>query len=371
MAQVARRLAAMGHRLVTVTQNPDLMRRAFTGLDATMEPAPTSPVPEIPAGFADSYAELLLRCGFADPADIGTRLTEWAALFARHRPDLVITDFAPTAMLAARRAGLTVAAVENGYSLPPRQDPLPFTRAWEVPPPDRLRTLDDTARRAINQALAAQGDAPLDSLAALFDVAAPILCTVPELDHYQDRGPADFFGPIYAQDTGVAPGWPQAPGPRVFAYLDTAHPTYAPTLHALAQKGWPTVLHARGAGGAPASSTLRCHAEPVQMDLALAQCDIVVCQGLATVSAALLAGRPIVQMPGHLEQTMVLHRVVVQGLGVGVLREAGHEHVAAALDLVRSDPGYASRARAFADRYHGFSSADASQAVAADCAALL
>ena len=142
-------------------------------------------------------------------------------------------------------------------------------------------------------------------------------------------------------------------------------------LVALERKGWPTVLHARGAAASANARAVRLHALPVHLDQALAQCDLVLCQGLATVSAALLAGRPIVQLPGHLEQAMILHRVVCQGLGVGVLRDAGLEAISVALDLVHDDAGYARRAASFSRHYHGFTSTLAAESVAEQCAALL
>ena len=324
----------------------------------------------MPTHFADSYADILLRCGFADETTLGARLDRWAALIRAADPRLIITDFAPTAMLAARWLGIPVAAVENGYSLPPAETPLPFTRAWEVAPPGRIAALDGAVLAVINACLVARGASPLPTLAALFDTAGAFLCTVPELDHYPARGPADYFGPVYATQTGTAPDWPPGTGPRVFAYLDAAHPTFQPTLDALARKGWPTALHVRG--GTPLTpANIRLHKEPVQLTRALAECDLVIGQGLATITAALLAGRPVVQMPGHLEQTMILHRVVLQGLGVGVLRAANADGVTLALDTLQRETAYTTRARAFADRYHGFTAEAAAAAVVEACEYLL
>ena len=371
MAEVARRLAAMGHAIAVVSQSLPLMRRVFADITTEFDEAPLAPA-GAEQRFADSYADVLLRCGFDDPAALGARLDAWGRLLDRRAPDLVITDFAPTAMLAARLAGVPVAALENGYSLPPPGDPLPFTRAWQTADPARLRSLDEAALATIDACMAARNRPGLGRLAGLFDVAAQFLCTVPELDHYQDRGEAAYFGPIFAPGKGEAPDWPDRSGPRVFAYVDAGNPATAHLLEALEQTGWPTVMHRRGGGAdGGGGGSVRIHAEPLRFDLVLAQCDLVVTQGLATVSGALLAGRPVVQAPAHLEQMMILHRVVHQGLGVGLLRGADLHAAKAALDMVWPDGGFADRATAFARRYHGLSSDLAADAIAAECAELL
>ena len=370
MAEVARRLAAQGHQIAVATQSLDLVRHIFAGITTAIEPAPM-PSPSAATHFADSYAEVLLRCGFDDPVTLENRVEVWLAILARHRPQLIITDFAPTAMLASSIAGIPVAAVENGYTLPPPQNPLPSTQAWQIADPARLQALDDAVVRVTNACLAARGQPGLVSLAGLFRGATPFLCTLPELDHYVDRANGDFYGPIYAQSTGEAPEWPAGPGPRVFAYLDPAHPVFGPMLDALVQLGWPTVLHCRGGGGMDRqNNSVRVHAATVQFSRALAECDFVICQGLATVSAALLAGRPIVQVPDQLEQMMTLHQVVRLGLGAGVLAGANTGSAVTALELLRTDAGYAHRATQFARRYHGFTSGLAADAVAEGCAAL-
>jgi UDP:flavonoid glycosyltransferase YjiC (YdhE family) len=374
---VSRHLATRGHEISLVSCHPRAAHRLFHPLGIAVYPAPLRRVALGKVRATDSYAQMLLDTGYADSVGLAATLRAWRDGFARLQPDLVIADFAPTAMLAARHLGVKVAAVGQGYTLPPATRPLPFARPWEPAPRERLVLLDAAATASINAALidlAGPRTPRLSGLADLFDVENSFLCTFPELDHYPDRGDAAYFGPIYVDTRGVAPRWPDVPGPRIFAYANSRHPTFAAMLSALTQSGYATVLHASGLtpsqAASASASTVQVSAEPIRLRDALAACDAVVCQGIGTASAALVAGKPVLLMPEYLEQEMTLHCVDRQKLGVGVSRWASVETVLSALRFVLNNPVCRSRAADFATHYHGYTPDLAAEAVAEGCDAL-
>ncbi|MFO1029351.1 MAG: hypothetical protein U1E70_29625 [Acetobacteraceae bacterium] len=367
-------LQARGHSLSMVCNEPRPAHQVFHPLGIPVYPAPELRRDWGAPAATDSYAQLLLGCGYAKAPAVGAMLRAWRRGFERLQPALVLADFAPTAMLAARLDGVRVAVIGQGYTLPPPTRPLPFTRAWEAPPVERLALLDTAATASINAALvdaAGPGVHRLAGLADLFDVDASFLCTFRELDHYVGRGEADYYGPVFGDSRGVAPEWPDQPGPRLFAYLNAAHPLFRTVVSALRQSGIPVLLYARGLAAAAvpevAGSTLRVSLEPVHMQQVLADCDAVLCQGIGTVAAALLAGRPVLVAPEHLEQDMVTYRVHQQALGVGLVPGATEEMVQAALRVVLDATLCRDRAVAFARYYHGFSPAMAAEAIAEIC----
>lgn len=374
LAAVARLLAADGHEVHAVLPGVAAGQAVFAGCAAGVHRAPMLRG-NAGTGYADSYAEVLLRCGWTDPAQLGTVLRAWDHGLRRLAPDLLVADFAPNAMLAARAAGIPVIALGTGFTVPPACTPMPFTRAWDTPRPGRLEALEAEAVAGANTALAGLGGAPLPSLAALFDAQARFLCSFPELDHYAQRGPAPWHGPIYARRDGIEPDWPDLPGPRVFAYVHAGHPHFTTLLQALATRRLPTVMYAAGLTPAQVQGVadpdilrfVRFHGAPLRLDAALAGCDIVACHGVATVSAALAAGKPVLHLPGHLEQDMVLYRVSQQGLGTGTLSGTAAAWVGAALTSLLDDAAYGVRAAAFARRHQG-AMPDRSAAEAAACA---
>ena len=67
-----------------------------------MVDAPRWAVPPPPGYLAVSYADLLMHGGYAAPDALRGLMTGWRDVLDRTTPDLLIADFAPTAMLAAR-----------------------------------------------------------------------------------------------------------------------------------------------------------------------------------------------------------------------------------------------------------------------------
>lgn len=375
------RLAAVARLLATdaeihvVAANAPAAKAVFAGCAAAIHHAPVARASDA-HGYADSYAEILLRCGWSGSAPLGALLRGWTRGLRHLAPRLVVADFAPAAMLAARVLGVPVAVIGTGFTVPPRGTPMPFTRGWDAPPPGRLHALDQQALQAANAALAALGAAPLPRLDTLFDTAGRFPCGFPELDHYPQRGGEPWHGPIYATGEGMEPEWPGLPGPRVFAYLQAGHPHALPLLGALAERGLPTAAYVPGiqpgqARVLGALRAVRLHPAPVRMGAALAGCDIVACHGVATLSAALAAGKPVLHLPGHLEQDMVLHRLAQAGLGTGVPSGAPLAGMRAALQALLADGEFAGRASAFARRHAGETPERSAQAVAAAIRALL
>jgi len=323
---------------------------------------------EPPPGFlASTYADILLHAGYATLEALHGLLTGWLDLFARTQPDLLLADFAPTAMLASRIAGLAVAVSGDGYSLPPPTEPLPAMRRWANQPSGPAVDTEGRVLAVANSELSRLGGHPLPALADLFRDAEAFLCTVAELDHYPDRGAADYFGPIYAAGTGDSPEWSPGSAERCFARIDGRRPLLAPLIAALDTLGLPAIVQADRISPSLAASLSRPRvlvvAETVDRDAALASCDFVACEHSAMVAPALLAARPVLMLPRHVEQLMTLHRIAPQGLGHGVPADADAAGVDAALRRLLDDAACRQRVAGFARSYQGYQPVMAADAV--------
>ena len=91
-------------------------------------------------------------------------------------------------------------------------------------------------------ASAAQHQPPLARVAELFTrVDSRILTTFAELDHYQNRPGAEYWG-VLSDWRGAAPAWPSGGRPRVLAYLQPA-PVVGQLLGELARRGFSTLAY--------------------------------------------------------------------------------------------------------------------------------
>lgn len=372
---IARGLMRAGHRVTVAMPHeaPAASLIEHAGIPVVVGPSWRA---ETPTGFlAANVSDILFQSGYATPEALGGLLTGWVELFRTTAPDLVVADFAPTAMLACRVARLRLAALGDGYSLPPLTTPLACMRPWADIPPAMLVQTDGRVLAAINATLPSLGGRPLARMADLFRAEATWLCTFAELDHYEGRQDAAYCGEVPPQSGGFAADWPAGSAERVLVMMDSRHRPFRPLLQALERLGLPAVVQAWGMTpdlAVELSGPLtRVVTEPLNRDAMLAQCDVVACQSMGVVAPALLAGRPVLMLPNPVEQMMTLHRVARQGLGHGLPPDAGIDAAEAALRRLLDDAACRQRAANFARYYHGYKPEMATDAVLEDCLDLL
>ncbi len=283
-----------------------------------------------------SYPELLFHAGYLDAAGLQGLARAWASLLAAIRPQLLLADHAPTALLAARGRPLRRALMGDGFFQPPALSPMPAWRDAGQVPAARLHQGEALALASCNAVLRACGQPPLAALHELLAHDALFLLSWPELDPYGAQRPAgSCLGPLPPSGVGAAPDWPAGDGPRWLAYLKPEHPALARVLQALAAAPLRTLvagarLPAALREGLPAN--LRIVDGPLAMDAALAQADAVACHaGAGTVAAALQAGRPLLLLPMQAEQAETARRVQRLGAGLALPASADAGPLAAAV----------------------------------------
>jgi hypothetical protein len=314
-----------------------------------------------PPGFvAVSYADILMHGGYATPDALRDLMTGWRDLLANARPDLLVADFSPTAMLAARLAGIPMAAVGDGFSLPPPVSPMPAIRPWAGVPADAAAAVEGRVLAVINARLSALG---IRELRDLFRGVPAFLCTFPELDHYLGRPDGVRFGEVFPTLPGTQPAWPDGPGERILIALDPRHPALPRLAEAGDRLGLPCLIDGTGL---PVGLANQIEQRKIRLatDADPAGCDIVVCQSASVAAPALLAGKPVLMLPVFVEQMMTLHRVAAQGLGHGVSPDADVACLDAALRRLVDDRACRLRAVNFARIYNGYHPTDAVEAVA-------
>lgn len=304
-----------------------------------------------------NYADILLRFGYADPDDLLGALVAWRELLQLSGASVLVADHAPTAILAARTLDIPVVLFGGGFAVPPPTSPTPNMRPWARLPAAELRERDTLALRSINAMLTRFGQPPLGQLCDLFSVAEPRLLAYPELDHYEQRTRGRYWGMIPNSVT-TPPPWPQAAGVRAFAYLrrDGAH--FAAAMAALSRSGF-SVL----AVVPDADETLRARYESDRFRVVNAPVDLrsaaevaelgITYASPATTSAFLLAGKPVLMLPTHLEQYLFALRVRTLGAGLFQHPEQAPEQLDAMLGELLRNPGFREKAREFSDRHQG------------------
>jgi hypothetical protein len=256
------------------------------------------------AGYppAATYGEFLGDVGFASTSIIAQHLTYWRDVLQAERPDVVIAEQAPTALLAARSLSIPSVALGTTYTLPPtnlKMFPVllkEFThRKWS----------ESEMCEAISAAIDQFHLPPLHHLAELYtaDVSLPV--GIKLLDPYAHHRVEKRIPPNVG-DRPLDKPWTRERN-EVFAYLSTGNRFDAMTVDALAKLPVPLRVYVAGADQDSVSKLrakgIRVEGKPVSPFQIARRSRVIFHAGsYGTMCLGIRAGVPQVTAPQQLEQ---------------------------------------------------------------------
>ena len=345
LAGVARLLRGHGHRISYALQRIDGLGPA----DAAGDPVWQAPLtPRLLAGgrpsaegSPTSMGDILARLGMAEPGIVTAMMRAWHGLLDQLRPDVVLGDFAPFLLTAARGRVPTV-ALGIGFSQPPA-GLARFPQLMDLPPSsDQEATLD-----GVNAGLAAAGCAPLAGLPEVFAADRLALEGFAELDPYAASRALPLARPV-PSDLPAAGGG----GDEIFVYGPERFDERSPLWNGLAAAGVPVRVHVSRSSAALADKLaglgFAVEPEPLPFERIVERSRLLVSHGgHGFVSSGLAAGLPQVVCHYDLEK-------VLNGLAVTRLEVGGHAPLATikaeafgnSLAQLYRDEALAARARA-------------------------
>lgn len=358
---IAKGLAKRGHRICLAARDLVTARRMFAGIEVEHYPAAFLVGRAAqPVARPRNFAHILHNTGFESEETLGALVGAWRQLIRQTKPDVIICEHAPTALLASRFSEAKRVVLGTGFFSPPNVSPVPDLRPWEAPP-EQADMVEPLVTDHINRLLAREKRPEISHLADLYaDVDENFLLTFRELDHYRRNQDQEYFG-MWSPEGGAVSEWPKGVGPRIFAYLKPSQGRWSlPGLLALlAELGHPTLLHTQDhdprlrQAGAP---NIRMIHDRIDIQKVAANCQIAIHNGNAgTLTHFLLSGVPQLLLPLLLEQEVNSRRVV--DFGAGVMADPSlPAQVAARLFRLLQDGRYTKAAEAFETRYAHFDS---------------
>lgn len=356
LAVGAKLMAKAGHEVSLATRDLGHAERLY-GRFAKYYQAPTQVIPvSTPLPAPMTFADVLINLGFGKPDAVAARVHAWRNLFDLVKPDIIRCAHAPGAMLAARGTGIRSIVLAIGFLVPPPRSPLPLLRTWATDAnPERMAAREAMVLTGMNQGLDLISAPRLENLGSLYsDADHRLLYTYPELDDYGPRADVQYLG-IFQSAAGEAPAWPDAPGKRIFAYLEAFKPIDA-VLKALADSRQPTLVYMphppeelvkRYAG-----SHLRITDQPVNVMQAAKECALGVNHGGHNIAATLLwAGKPQVAVPTVFPERITGEKLAA--LGTGLVSRMDPQEFARQLSKLLQDTSFAEKAKAYGQRVEG------------------
>lgn len=355
LTPLAKGLLKRGHRVWVVLKNLTGAREVFNHPNLSFLQAPTLTQRAKRHGQKPhTFAHILYDVGFGEAKGLPVRVEAWKNLFRLVKPDLIVFNHSPTAMLAARGFPARTAVVGTGFCCPPDVYPLPDLRTWEPADPRRLQADEDRLLERINALVQSQSQEPLERIGQLYrEVDECLLTTIRELDHYPQRTDGRYLG-SWTGVEGKPPEWPAAQGKRIFAYLKPFK-TLRQLLTRLNELGHPTIVFSqqltRRFEAEFRSATLRFETEPLDLEALVRQTDLAILNGThGTTFFMLLGGVPSLQLPLYMEQAITARKIADLGAGLAAPLDRPGDMIRQLEALVSSDQ-CARGAQAVASRY--------------------
>lgn len=347
-------LVERGHEVSLVLRDLKHAPQFFPDLECVSAPISAEIGPHAIAE-PSTFADVLYISGWNDERKLGALVGQWQSLFHKAEPDLVVCNYAPTAVLALQSETARVVLFGTGFCCPPDLSPFPDLCPWRDNYPERLQFTERQVLRALNKQLASQAVAEVERVSELFGRAdANLLTTLPEMDHYSNREGGEYVGP-WGELSGTAPDWPQGSGRRVFAYLKPME-ALPYLLAELRRLELPSLVYAPSAtetAEAFESERLRIVNAPLDMRRTSKECDLAILNaGHNATLRILLGGKPVLALPISGEQYLVAQNLERLRAGICVPPNQPKNAVRA-LNQLLAEEQFANAAKQFAAKYHG------------------
>ena len=377
---LARKMQERGHDITCVMKHIIDAGRIIGNhnIKVTQAPLWQVHVRQLPTSF--SYPETLFNLGYLVPGALLSMAKAWQNLLDLLKPDLLVVDHAPTALIATHGSGCRRVLYGTGFQSPPKKSPMPSIIPWVKAPDDLIEYSEKKALKKINDVLEELGSPRLKQFYNLFEVDEDFLTTFAELDHYQDRESVRFWGPVISQSGGVAPSWPgKQIAKKIFCYIKPSYPYFEELLDGLQQVEASVVIFSPAAPEEIIkkyqTEKMFFHHEPVDMHKVCQDSDMVICHaGHGTVAFTLLHGKPMLLLPEydhHLEQILTAHNVAKLKVGRMSLTKVKKRDYRGLIQKVLAEPQFTENAQKIARKYEDFDPGSQIEEMAVRCEQLI
>lgn len=316
LSKVASGLVEAGHHVAIASQR--LTRAVALPPGVELWQAPLWPrllgnVGALSGPLPNTMGDILVRLGLDEPDTLPALIQAWHAIFAAVQPDVVMSDFAP-ALLTAARGRLPTIAAGMGFDSPPHQLPR-FPSLTGQP----AAYAEDRLLDSVNAELGLAGLTALDTMPQLFQATKVLPGTFTELDPYAQWRTDPVIAPSVSEPLGEA-----GQGEEIFLYADSVLLRQGALWEGLVRSALPVRVHAQGASTAQQAELTKLglivEPKPVPFARIAERSRLVMSYGSqGFTSSALATGIPSVIVHYDLEKTLT-------GMAITRLQLGGHVH---------------------------------------------
>lgn len=325
LAAITKELIEHGFEVTVALRQLRYAPDAFGDLPVTLLQSPlwqASPVIRAPTNMAD----ILSGVGYAEKAGLAGLVSAWRGIYETVRPDIVIYDYAPTALLAGRDKSFKKIVTGIGFG-----ELVPGMPAISLLPGDHAHDSSITGKEksvigVMNQVGSQYGFAPIRYIGDLYEADKTVIAFARELDMYADhRTKVEYCLPASNKSNYPRVSWSSTRKCTVFVYVKAGIPVVEPILQGLVEAKLTVLVYLRGGGQQQIQRYRQLGVgvieTQVELNSAISGADYVVAHGGNTVLQALLQGKPVLAVPTQLEQMNTAWLIERNQLGCSIRPE--------------------------------------------------
>ena len=309
---IAEQLEGLNHRVIFVVKS---LQRARFLIEAGFEclQVPISK-PLFGVSPPNSMAQILARRGYSDVNKLEAMVCEWIKIYRKTKPDLILTDYAPTAILAARKGLIPVVAVGNGFVFPPRDRWACNLRPWLVD--ESLREIEKHIILNVNQVAKSQGFAGINKTAELFYGNNNFIYDLPETDIYK-RSQCCYVLKKDEPNGFPIPKWKSKNKIKIAGYLKKGFKENQRIISALSEMDVEAKIVVPGMQNVeqPKADNITLYRRPIDLSALISGSNAVLFHAGSTIKEVILKGKVSLLAPMQLEQFHYAQRMEKNGFG--------------------------------------------------------
>lgn len=300
-----------------------------------------------------SYAEILIYKGYHSSSVLHSLVAGWINLFNLVRPDILLFDHSPTALLASSGLGLPRMILSNPFVTPPAGTPPQNIRPWENVDTKSMEENERYIVKIINKVAVESNFPIIKYVSDLFDVEKTVLAGFNELDFYREfRSNAIYKGSVLAVAGLAEPIWPSLSSVKIFAYLKYGNEQTEKVLSILASLEASVVCYYADAKPEHyekyISANMNISATPFDLTTVYKEANVIVSHGgIGMVHSALQAGCPMILLPLQLEQQNTAYILEKMNIAVVISSTTSTEDASKKIHDFFSAPLYFENAKRF------------------------
>ncbi len=309
---IAEQLEQLNYRVIFVVQ---YLPRARFLIEAGFE-CVQAPILKSLSGVSppNSMAQILARRGYSDVNKLEGVVCEWIKIYRKINPDLILVDYAPTAILAARKGLIPVVAIGNGFVFPPRDRWACNLRPWLVD--ENLRSIEERIVENVNQVAKSQGLVGINRVSDLFYGDKNFIYDLQETDVYK-RSQFCYILQKHEPNGFPIPVWKTKDKLKIAGYLKSGFKENHRIISALSKIDAEVKLAVLGMPGddKPKADNITIYTKPIDLSALISDSNAVIYHAGGILKEVVLKGKVSLLAPMQLEQFHYAQRMEKNSFG--------------------------------------------------------